>query len=131
MLYPKRPKRQIRSHLYILPFILILVYIIFLLGRTIWTNREINFRVKALHQEISLLEEENQKLQALITYYQSDSFKEKEARLKLGYQKPQEKVLIVPKESADNSQESGASSITENQSQLKPNYQTWWQFIFN
>ena len=103
------------------------IYLAILVGRSVYTNWQTNQTVSKLKTEMATLEVENQNLQSQIAYYQTNSFKEKEARRKLGLVKPDEKVVIISKEpptdSANNPQE------TPSESKL-PNYQLWWQFFF-
>jgi cell division protein FtsB len=106
--------------------ILALLYLIFLTGRSAYQNWQTNQEVKKLKVEIETLEVENQNLQNLIAYYQTQSFKEKEARRKLGLVKPDEKVVIISKEQAPSKK--STESISEEPK--KPNYILWWQFFF-
>lgn len=106
--------------------VLILVYLIFLTGRSAYYNFQTNQEVKQFKTEIETLEVENQNLQNLIAYYQTQSFKEKEARKKLGLVKPDEKVVIISKEPPPVKVPSPAPS----EEPQKPNWQLWWQLFF-
>jgi len=74
----------------------ILVYMTLAVGRTIYSNVSLNKKIADLKSEVAKIEEENNRLQALVLYYKTDSFKEREARLKFGLVKPGEAVVNVP-----------------------------------
>ena len=124
----RKPKTRPLERFKILPFFLILIYILFLLGRTVWQNYGINQGIINLEKEISQLREENKKLENLSEYYQSATYKEQEARLKLGYQKSGEKVFIVPE--AKDTPEKQIQEKNNNESAHESNYQKWWNLFF-
>lgn len=106
--------------------IFVLLYLMILVGKSVYTNWQTNQATKKLQIEIDTLEVENQNLRDLIAYYQTPSFKEKEARRKLGLVKPDEKVVIISKE-----QPVIKNPVTPSSEEpKKPNYQLWWQFFF-
>jgi len=128
----RKPKTKLLTKLRVLPFFLIVAYILFLLGRTVWQNYGINQEVANLKDDINQLKEENKKLENLIGYYQSTIYKEQEARLKLGYQKPGEKVYVLPKSSEKVTEKSDEESRKIGKAEIitKPNYQKWWEYFF-
>jgi cell division protein FtsB len=67
-------------------------------GKIIWNNLQFNKEIKKIQAQINKLEEENTLLSEQILYLQTDSFKEKLARERLGLVKPGEKVLVIPPE---------------------------------
>ena len=75
----------------------------------------------------------NKDLEKQIKYFKSDTFKEIEARAKLGYQKPEEKVIILPKDqqsAGDSDNIDSLSDIRNNKKPPDPNYLDWWQIFF-
>ncbi len=93
-----------------------------------------NYRIHqdriSLKNEISSLEEQNTQLKNLTAYYRTDSFKEKEARTRLNYQKPGERVIVVPMPTGDDS-----SNLTRPGIETKPtpppsNPEAWWRYFF-
>ena len=106
--------------------ILALIYFAFLAGRSIYQNWQTNQEAKKIKTEIETLEIENQNLKSQIAYYQTPSFKEKEARRKLGLVKPDEKVVILSKEPPKANNNPPALS---EEKPTKPNYQLWWEFF--
>ncbi len=129
----RKPKTRFLGKLKILPFFLIIIYILFLLGKTVWQNYGINQEIAKSEEGINQLQEENKRLENLIEYYQSSSYKEQEARLKLGYQKEGEKVFIVSKsqEKRETEEKEKAESVKKkNNLASKSNYSKWWEFFF-
>jgi len=126
---PNEPKKKILPKLRIVFFFLLIIYIIFLLGKTVWQNFDINHQIGSLEDEINQLEEENKKLDNQMKYYQSTTYKEQEARLKLGYQKPGEKVYVLPNQGKNQETQSESSNNSENKD-TRPNYLKWWEFLF-
>ncbi|PIT97474.1 hypothetical protein COT77_01125 [Candidatus Berkelbacteria bacterium CG10_big_fil_rev_8_21_14_0_10_41_12] len=76
-------------------FILLIIYLLFMLYQALALNYSTSQKIKNLKSEISTLEANKNMLEDLIMYYQTDAFKELEARKKLGMRKPDEKVLVV------------------------------------
>ena len=113
---------------------LIIFYILFLLGRTLWTNYNLRSSIEKLNQQIVILNQEKKNLENLNLYYQSDSFKELEARKKLGLKAPGEKVMILKVTSSPGSfpqevekeKEETAPKTNETPS---PNWLLWWEFF--
>ncbi len=78
--------------------------------------------------EISQLKADNEELTYQIAYYNTDSYKERLVREKLGLQLPGESVVIV--EGSHPTAE--ASSINSNPIAVVPtsNFQAWLEFLF-
>ncbi|MCX6806874.1 MAG: septum formation initiator family protein [Candidatus Berkelbacteria bacterium] len=107
--------------------IIVLIYLSVLVGRSVYKNWKTEQILKKIRTEIETFEVENQNLQNLIVYYQTPSFKEKEARRKLGLVRPDEKVAIISKEPEQQKKASVASATDEVK---KPNYILWWEYFF-
>ena len=112
---------------------LIALYILFILGKAIWTNWQLNRQIVDLQQQIADINAQNKNLENLILYYKSDSFREVEARKKLGLKKPGEVAIAVPTQSNENynqeteAQKQGVSETPKEEN--TPNWQLWWQFF--
>lgn len=91
----KLRENQLTSFLVRIGSILLIFYILFLLGRSVWTNYDLRQSIKKLNTQIATLEQQKIDLRNLNLYYSSESFKELEARRKLGFKKPDEKVVII------------------------------------
>lgn len=112
----------------------LVVYIFIILGRAIYVNWTLKKQIDQIKLEISSITQKNNNFENLILYYQSNSFKELEAREKLGLQKPGEKVVLVPiKKYNDNlSQvEDEVKSLSEKPVTKMPNWRAWWMYIFS
>jgi len=105
--------------------VLFIIYAGYALFKVFWRNIQIDKEIKKLNTEIDQLEAQNQDLKNLITYYKTESYKEKEARRRLGYQKPGEKVVIIVP-----SQEKVPLEESPPQKE-KNNLEVWWNFFFD
>lgn len=109
---------------------LIVIFILINLGKSVWRNWQMNQEINKTDQEIQNLEKQNQYLKDLITYYQTDSFKELHAKKELGYKKPGESVLIIPDLTNDQTsdQKSPISSQDKN-ANITPNFIKWYDYV--
>ncbi len=105
---------------------LLLLFAFVSLGREI--NRQINLRKEFnyLKEQKIILETENQRLINELEKVETEYFKEKAARLKLGLRKPGERmIVVVPSE-----------NLSQNDSKTKyfkekfSNFKIWWQRFF-
>ena len=90
----------------------------------------IQHEINALQQKADDINGANSDLKEKIAYFETDEFKEKEAKDKLNYQKEGERVVIVKSTSQyieEPREEDDASS--ERQEDL-PNYTKWWDQYF-
>lgn len=114
---------------------LLLIYTFVMLGRVIYLNYQLNKKTDQMKSDIAKIQQQNKNLANLNIYYQSDSFKEVEARRTLGLVKPGEKVALVPieKRPDDFSQEiqnQAAQIAPKEKVEINKNYQLWWQYFF-
>lgn len=75
----------------------IVVYLLVVLGQTVKRNYDLNNQITRLEAQKSLLEAQKSQLSDNIQFYGTDSFRQREARSKLGLQLPGESVIIVQK----------------------------------
>ncbi len=98
--------------------------------KLIFENYRVGQESGRLQAELTQLEQRNLELQNLLAYYRTDSFKEKEARLRLNFQKPGERVVVVPAP-PDEETVSIARPSTETQDPTPPsNVEQWRQYFF-
>lgn len=113
--------------------ILLIGYIVFLLSRVIWYNWNLNEQEKLVKIEIQKTELEQKNLENLIVYYQSQSFKDIEARQKLGLKKPDEKAVSVPQKKYENFEKElqveKQSMFVEKVVDKMPNWKLWWEYF--
>ncbi len=108
---------------------LIILYLMFVVGKTIWDNYQSNKGISLEEQKLFDLEYEVEYTENEISYFSSGSFKEKQARAKLGYALPGEKVISLPK---DEIKELFTKEEINNKVDLKtPNYYLWYDYFFN
>lgn len=74
----------------------VLVYLAVTVGRAINKNYQSHRQARGIEQDIAQLNDQIRRQELLNIYYQSDTFKELEARRRLGLKRPGEKVVIVP-----------------------------------
>ena len=98
-------------------------YLAVVLFQVVRRNYELNKQVNALNTQILSLQDEKDELNYKIQYYQTESYKEKEARAKLGLQAPGEGVIILPKKAA-------TSATNAKPTANKSNWQQWMEFLF-
>jgi cell division protein FtsB len=115
----------------VLVYILV-IYTCFILGRSVLINFQLKRQIDLTKKEIANLEQQNQNISNLMLYYQSDSFKEVEARSKLGLKKPGETVVYVPTKKYENYQQELAAErakmISNDKTEL-PNWENWWKYF--
>ena len=104
--------------------VVILAFISFSIYKEKRGQETINSSLSRLEQEIAVLEHQNLSLTDMIKYLQTDRFVEFEAREKLGFQKPGEKVVIIPNESGVIA---GANLGPDTN---LPNYIKWLKYFF-
>ena len=98
-------------------------YLLFVVGKTLYQSYQVRKEIDGMTVEMQTLRESNKKLQADILYYQSDSYKERIARERLGLQKPGEKVIVIlPEQKQDVKEKDPYNKLT--------NPEKWWQFFF-
>jgi len=113
--------------------LLILVFFSFNLFKEIVNRRDLHGDIKILDDEITKLENKNQKLSFLIDYYESLEFVEKEARTKLNLRKPGEKIIIVSEDNEDVTEQTDffdTTVLTSSDIIHLTNPQKWWNYFF-
>lgn len=107
-----------------------MVYMLISTVQAIWQNYQIDKELSHLRAENADLKLRNKYLQNLIAYRQTDSFKDKEARDKLNYQKPGETVLIIPEDDIGRFTEGNIHDQDPSASHPLTNPEKWWKYIF-
>ncbi len=116
---------QKKLHIGTIAGIAVTAYIGFYLISTVLKNYELKQQIDTLQQEVSTLNAERDTLKYKIQYYQTDLYKEKEARAKLGLQQPGESVVILPKD------KEAELKVEEEKSErpAKSNFEQWIDFL--
>ncbi len=108
----------------------VLIYVFFLLYQSVYTNWQTSKRIKNLKLDLVELERDKLRLESLIAYYKTTSFQELEARKKLGFKMPNEKVVTVKVEEEQEKQEKVVDQ-TKNEPpvQNKSNFEKWLDYF--
>ncbi|MBU0598097.1 septum formation initiator family protein [Patescibacteria group bacterium] len=125
--------RLLRSKLAIVFEIVILIALSTALAKEIIHKYQISSEINGLQEEVAKLEQNNLELNDLISYFESDTYKEEQARLQLGLQKPDEKVIAVLGDSTELAQAEAdqAVAVAANTNDTRDNPQKWWDYYFN
>jgi cell division protein FtsB len=106
--------------------VIAIVYLVVVLGETIKRNYDLDQQVNALNAQISSLQDQKDQLSYNIQYDNTNSFRDREARSKLGLQLPGENVVIIPHASPT---PTPAASTAAKQASKKSNLQQWFDFL--
>lgn len=106
----------------------------FALGKEVIRKYQIENEIRQLEQEVTALENRNTELSSMIDYFDSDTYKEEQARLKLGMQKPGERVVAVlgVQTNTDFAPDGSVSQVrSTGQEDPRANPQRWWDYFFS
>jgi cell division protein FtsB len=128
----KKKKKFIGKTLFFRVFVmagvLIIAFLGSALGKEMYREYQIQREIDSLKSDIEALEKNNYKLSRLIEYYETDEYKEVEARKKLNLKKEGENVVVIKPSplsiERDNFEEKA------NQDDNLPNYKKWWNYFF-
>ena len=117
-------KNFLNSSLLFIVLILILIFLSFSLFKELKKRKEKEREMIFKKKEIIRLEEENKKIDEMVSSQGIDILKEREARLKLGLKEPGEDVTIIIKQMEEKFIETSVEEKT------KPNPVKWWKRFF-
>lgn len=133
-------KRLFKWRLLFVVNVLLILFLSVTLGRDFLKTREIQKEIDALQTQADELVAKNFSVSELQTAIQTQSFIEREARLKLGMKKPGEKVIVftndqvigkdVSNNSDNDSDPLGLVLDTQEQESIA-NSTKWWYYFFN
>jgi cell division protein FtsB len=104
----------------------IIIYLGVQLGQTIKSNYDLGLQIQELKSQIGLLQSQKQQLNYNIQYYNTDTYRDREARSTLGLQLPGENVIIIP---GDTPSPAPAYDASKKTSAPKSNLQQWFDFL--
>ena len=114
--------------------LLVIIYMFAILASETGKNYQLRSKADELESQISRLESQIQDLGYKVTYYKTDSYRERLAREKLNVAAPGESVVVIKDgQSKTEEAEKPNEVILKSDEQVlaeKPNYQQWWVFIF-
>jgi hypothetical protein len=96
--------------------------------RITMARMEIQGQIDKLKSEAERLETDNRDLTGYLDYFASESFKEREMRLKLNLQKPDERVIIISREESKSKEE--IADPANDKTQVISNIKKWWEYFF-
>lgn len=105
---------------------IVIIYLFYVVGRSILVNYNSNKDLDAQAVQINNLEANITKMQNEINYYQTNSYKEKQAREKLAYKAPGENVINLP---IDKDNEKVADPELGEVQLKTPNYTYWIKYF--
>lgn len=106
--------------------------IVFVLGsalsKELYREYKIRKEIDGLKAEIESMQKDNYELSQLIEYYQTDQYKEAEARKRLNLKADGEKVVMIDEKTE--SAEEVKKKAEEEQKKNTPNPVKWWNYFF-
>jgi cell division protein FtsB len=104
----------------------VIVSLVISLGQTVMRNYALGQQINGLKQDIVTLQDQKETLAYNIQYYKTDSYREREARSKLGLQLPGENVVIIPRSSPE---ATPAPDDAKKTAAPRSNFQQWFDFL--
>ena len=98
------------------------LYLAFSLFGTIRRNYELQREITKIEESNKMLQQSNIELQYQIAYFQTELYKDKAARAKLGLQDPNESVIVLPKKSE-------TKQSAEDAKPKRSNFAQWIDFL--
>lgn len=123
-------KLKLRSQEYFswLWIFILLIYISSSAVHNLINNYQSEKEIASIKKEIADLKLKKARLEALIAYYNTDAYKEKELRKRLLLKRPEEYVIAFPEE--ERRKKKGESSNTKQISEpVRPNWQKWLDYF--
>jgi hypothetical protein len=113
-------------------------YLMVLAGHAVYDNYQSQQETLALQQELVGRQQEEERLQALLVYYKTDTFKEQQLRQDLLLKLPQEKVYALPESSGTGAQldidtiesDSSAAEAVKKPASSQPIWQQWLHYFW-
>jgi len=122
-----------RSTFNVLWLVVLAGYLMVVAAQAVYKTYQDQKDITRLEQKLQSDVQERERLQALLVYYQSDSFKEKELRRVLLLQMPNEKVYALPESSTSRQleEETVATTDTKQPQAGGPIWRQWLNYLLN
>ena len=117
--------------------ILLIIVVGFSFGREMIRSRDIAKQIQSLQNQSQALQTQHLAIKDLKNAVQTESFVEREARLKLGLKKPGESLVILKNEKTENvtnqqiHNESTNGEVKTLERKSLANSTKWWYYFFN
>lgn len=110
-------------------------YLLVMAGNAFYRNYQSQQQTKDLENQLQAATIEKERLQALLVYYQTDSFKEKELRSMLLMKRPDETVYALPESSTvikveDAIAQASAEGLNKKKPSTIPIWKQWVNYIW-
>jgi len=106
------------------------VYVFFLLYQSVYSNYLTSKKISTLKNELATSKLDQTRFESLNAYYKTWTFQELEARKKLGFKMPNEKLIQVKIEESVQPQKPVVDQGKSNQNIIqKPNFEKWLDYI--
>jgi len=122
-----RPRSPFVARILLIGGCIALVFVISAIVREAQRRSAVSGEIRAMESEIATLEQQRARISTLLEQADTPEFLEREARLRLGLQKPGETVLIVP-EGTDRAPTTGSAGQAQGPPPSNP--VKWWQRMF-
>lgn len=124
--------REPRVAIVLIAGVLTIIFLIAIV-RELLQGHQVRTQVRRLRDDVAAEQQRQLDLQNLLTYLQSPTFQERQARLELGLKKNGERVLVVPPATTDGSTatKTAPSSGSSHQEVSDTNPQRWWQYFLH
>jgi cell division protein FtsB len=119
-------RRFLRSRLMLAVDLVLLGFVGWSLSNEVAQGNKVSSDLNDLQTQIAALQKQNQDYGAILSQMGTPGFVDKEARLKLGYQKPGEQVLLLE----DGAAAPLASVPADTDVSGLSNPQKWWHYFF-
>lgn len=125
--------RLLSSRTFLLINLFVLGFLVFSFGREFVRDYSIRQEIAGLEAEKARLESENSEMAALMSFLQTETYIEREARVKLGLAKPGEQVVILPEGQSGQPAEGEADYAAAAAGDLFSiaNPRKWWYYFFD
>ena len=122
-----------RKSLNVLWLVLLAGYFAVLAGHSVYRNYQDQQEVASLRQTLVDAQDQEARLKALIVYYQTDSFKEKELRRTMLLKKPNEVVYALPESTVSKKAEDEALASTQAKAaaENRPVWRQWADYLLH
>jgi cell division protein FtsB len=130
MLKKKNRSTNLGKYSFRLVAALVLV-VVFVMGsalvRELYREYEIKKEIESLKTEIGSMQKDNYELSQFIDYYQTDQYKEAEARKRLNLKADGEKVVMIDGSSTTSPETVQTPAAAPDNT---PVYKKWWNYFF-
>lgn len=122
--------RALHSRSLLVVEVILLVLVGVALGKEVVIRYSIQREISQLQKQYQDLQGSNVEIGSVISYLESDTYAEEQARSKLGLKKEGESVILLPQDTQI-AEQSSSQSATESATQdAQSNTTRWWDYFF-